>query len=302
MNEIVIETKQLRKQFGKVAAVDDVELQVHTNEVFGFLGPNGAGKTTTIGMLLGLVLPTSGEIRMLGSPVTPSRLVPLRRVGSLIGAPSFAPHLSGRNNLKMIGRLYPHVNGKRIDEVLELVALTYAAKRKAKGYSTGMKQRLGLAAALLHDPELIILDEPTSGLDPNGVREFRHIIHNLVEMGKTVFLSSHQLHEVQQVCNRVAILNKGRVVAQGRVDTLLAPQKAIRVRVPDEEMETAASIIAAVLRQSPQRHGNYLNIVGMELQEIIRVLTVEHGIIPTEIKAAENGLETLFAQLTQEAN
>lgn len=221
MNEIVIQTYGLEKKFGDVTAVASINLPVHAAEIFGFLGPNGAGKTTAIGMMLGLVHPTAGSVEILGETVTPNKTAPLRQVGALIGAPAFVPYFSGIANLRLVAKMYPEVDEKRIAEVLEMVGLTEAAKRKAKGYSTGMKQRLGLAAAILHSPKLIILDEPTSGLDPNGMRDFRRILRKLADNGTSIFLSSHLLGEVQQICDRVAIINKGKIVTQGVVSDLL---------------------------------------------------------------------------------
>ena len=222
MNEIIFETTNLSKRFGDVTAVNNVNLTVRRGQVFGFLGPNGAGKTTTIGMLLGLIHPTNGRIELFGQPVSPSQTRPLQKVGALIGRPTLLPYLSGRENLRLLAKLPPGSSKARIEEVLELVNMTDAADRKVNEYSTGMKQRIGLAATLLHHPDLIILDEPTNGLDPAGMREIREIIRSLAEDGTTVFLSSHLLHEVEQVCDEIAVINKGELVVQGAVDELLA--------------------------------------------------------------------------------
>lgn len=224
MTTIILQTENLSKQFGAVTAVDSVNLRVQQGEVFGFLGPNGAGKTTTIGMVLGLVHPTAGSIRLFDQTVTPGNNQALQKVGSLIGAPSILPYLSAKENLGLVARLHPPVDDGRVDEVLALIGLTEAAKRKVKGFSTGMKQRLGLGMALLHRPALIILDEPTNGLDPAGMREVRTLIRHLADEGITIFLSSHLLHEVEQVCDRIAVINKGQIVAQGAVNELLNQQ------------------------------------------------------------------------------
>ncbi len=217
----VLETHDLTKRFGDLVAVDRVNLRVERGECFGFLGPNGAGKTTTLSLILGLLYPTAGRIEILGEEVTPTRTAPLRHVGALVGTPGFLPYLSGRENLRLLARLYPDVDDRRVEEVLEQVGLREAAGRKVKGYSTGMRQRLGLAAALLHRPALLLLDEPTNGLDPLGRREVRRLLRTLTEAGTTVFLSSHLLHEVEQICDRVAILHRGRILAQGPVRSLL---------------------------------------------------------------------------------
>ncbi|NPA93616.1 MAG: ABC transporter ATP-binding protein [Chloroflexi bacterium] len=222
MRQPVIQLHNLHKRFGAVQAVRHLNLEVFSGECFGFLGPNGAGKTTTISMILGLLRPTAGRVVVLGEEVTPDHTAALRHVGALAGAPGFYPYLSGRANLRLLAALYPDVDDVRVEEVLALVGLQEAANRKAKAYSTGMKQRLGLAAALLHRPKLLILDEPTSGLDPVGMAEMRALLRKLTEEGITVFLSSHLLHEVEQTCDRVAILNRGQLVAQGPVADLLA--------------------------------------------------------------------------------
>ena len=204
--ETVLRTEGLEKRFGPVRAVDGVSLAVERGEVFGFLGPNGAGKTTTIGMVLGLIHPTAGEVFLFGEPLTPARPGVLRRVGALVGATAaLVPYLSARGNLHLVARLQGAKAAARIDEVLDLVGLREAADRKAGDFSTGMKQRLGLAMALLHQPDLLILDEPTNGMDPAGMREVRNMLRALADGGTTVFLSSHLLHEIQQ--SRGAVLN-----------------------------------------------------------------------------------------------
>ncbi len=225
MSVPVLRLQNLTKYYGEVRAVEDLTLEVYESECFGFLGPNGAGKTTTIGMILGLLWPTAGTVEVLGRRVTPVHSAPLRQVGALVGAPGFYPYLSGRDNLRLLARLHPQVDEARVDEVLEQVGLSGAARRQVRGYSTGMKQRLGLAAALLHRPRLLVLDEPTNGLDPVGMAEMRGLLRRLTRQGVTVFLSSHLLHEVEQVCDRVAILHRGRVVAQGPVADLLVGRR-----------------------------------------------------------------------------
>ena len=236
MINIILQTTNLTKIFGKHKAVDAVNITAYEGEVFGFLGPNGAGKTTTLGMTLGLVHPTAGEINVLGELVTPNHTHALKDVGALLGAPAFVPYLSAWDNVELVSRLSPGVDRKRIGEVLELVGLTDTAHKKVSKFSTGMKQRVGLAMALVHRPRFVILDEPTNGLDPAGMREIRQLIRSLAENGTSVLLSSHLLNEVQQVCDRIAVLNKGRVVAQGRVNDLLnGSRPTVRVSVPVAE-------------------------------------------------------------------
>ncbi len=221
MPKPVLRLQHLNKRFNDIQAVADLSLEVYPGECFGFLGPNGAGKTTTIGMILGLLRPSGGQVEIFGRAVTPTHTAPLREVGALAGAPEFYPYLSGRANLRLLARLYPSVDEARLEAVLARVGLEAAAHRKVKTYSTGMKQRLGLAAALLHRPRLLVLDEPTNGLDPVGMAEMRQLLRELAQDGVTVFLSSHLLHEVEQVCDRVAVLNRGHLLTVGPVADLL---------------------------------------------------------------------------------
>src|SRR5689334_12286426 len=218
-NTTIVETHGLTKRFGSgVLAVDSVDMSVRRGEVYGFLGPNGAGKTTTLRMLVGLIRPTSGAATVAGhAPGDPAGLA---RIGSLIESPGFYPYLSGRENLRVVADL-ASVKQKRVDEVLDIVELSSRAGRKFGTYSTGMKQRLGVAAALLKDPELLILDEPTNGLDPAGILEMRNLLRRLGHEGRTVFVSSHILSEVQQFADRIAVVHRGRCVAAGTVHELL---------------------------------------------------------------------------------
>jgi ABC-2 type transport system ATP-binding protein len=299
MSTFVLKTNDLSKKFGDFQAVDKVNLQVPQGVVFGFLGPNGAGKTTTISMVLGLLHPTAGRVEVLGEPVTPSHTNTLRRVGSLVGAPGMVPYMSGRDNLRLLARTHPQVDDRRVDEVLEQVGLVSAAHRKFQGYSTGMKQRLGLGAALLHRPSLLILDEPTNGLDPAGMREVRELLRALADDGVTVFLSSHLLHEVEQVCDQVAVINHGRIVAQGLVDELLGEQQVVRAWVPDTSQ--AADIIKSLEGVSRVRsNGTYIEIGGVSSEAVIRHL-VNQGLVPSQVTIGKNDLEEAFFKLTEEA-
>ncbi len=297
MNQIVLETKDLTKIYGKLRAVDAVNITAYEGEVFGFLGPNGAGKTTTLGMVLGLVHPTHGEVCVLGERVTPNHVHALKDVGALLGAPAFVPYLSAWDNLELVSRLTPQVDKKRIAEVLELVGLADSAHRKVGKFSTGMKQRVGLAMALVHRPRFVILDEPTNGLDPAGMREIRQLLRSLAENGTSVLLSSHLLNEVQQVCDRIAVLNKGAVVAQGRVDELLDGQKpSVRLTVNDTSAAVRALESLSGI-ENVQASGNTLIVIGVTSQDVMNHLLQQH-VIPTEITAQKSDLESLFMDVT----
>ena len=297
MSNIILETKDLTKTYGKQKVVDAVNITAHEGEVFGFLGPNGAGKTTTLGMALGLVHPTSGEVSVLGERVTPNHTGALKNVGALLGAPAFVPYLSAWDNVELVSRLTPGVDKKRITEVIELVGLKDAARKKVSKFSTGMKQRVGLAMALVHKPRFIILDEPTNGLDPAGMREIRQLIRSLAENGASILLSSHLLNEVQQVCDRIAVLNKGRVVAQGRVDELLNSNKpTVRVGTANPA-ETALVLQSIPGVESVQPNGSSVLVKGVESQAIMTHL-LAHNIIPTELTAQQSDLESLFMDVT----
>ncbi len=300
MTNSVLETRDLTKVYGNMKVVDAVNIAAYEGEVFGFLGPNGAGKTTTLGMALGLVHPTAGEVCIHGKPVRPDHVEALRDVGALLGAPALVPYLSAWDNLDLVGRLSKDVDKKRIAHVLDLVGLMDSARRKAGKFSTGMKQRLGIAIALINRPRFVILDEPTNGLDPAGMREIRQLLRSLVEQGTTVLLSSHLLHEVQQVCDRIAVLNKGRVVAQGRVDELLNAQKpAVRLTVRDV---CAAEQVIRSLPGVEQVNSNGMDtliVTGATSQSVMNQL-LQHHIIPSEITAHKSDLESLFLDVTAE--
>lgn len=298
-NQTILEIKNLKKHFGKFAAVDDVSLNANQGEVYGFLGPNGAGKTTTIGMLLGLIHPTAGSIRLFGQPVAPNDTRMLKRVGALVGAtPALLPYLTARQNLAVTAKLYPHIKPQRIDDLLTLVGLTDAADRKAGQFSTGMKQRLALANALYHSPDLLILDEPTNGMDPAGMREMRQLLRTLADQGVTVFISSHLLHEVEQICDRVAVLSRGRVVAQGTVAELMGDQQIVRIRVtaPNEAAQALQSLPSVT---SVEPNGAYLTVKGAGSEDVVKHL-VAQGIVPSEVSNLNTDLESLFLDLTQE--
>ena len=299
--EPVIRTWELTKRFGSTLAVDGLTMEVPQGEVFGFLGPNGAGKTTTIAMLLGLVRPTAGSAELLGQDLRRGLGHALRRTGATIESPAFYPYLSGRDNLRVVARVLGGAAETRIDSVLEQVGLGLRGGDKFKVYSMGMKQRLALAAALLNDPELLILDEPTNGLDPAGIQETRSLLRRMVdEQGKTVFLSSHLLHEVQQVCDRVMIIDRGRVIAQGRVEELLRRKESIEVELGEGEVERAETL----LRSQPWikgvvREGNRLRLAAdPEASRQVAEVLGKAGIFPCQLTRVSSTLEDFFLELT----
>jgi ABC-2 type transport system ATP-binding protein len=219
-DELVVETDGLTKSFGRRLAVDRIDLQIPRGSAFGYLGPNGAGKTTLIRMLLGLTRPTAGTYRLLGRPMPRERRAALARVGAIVEEPSFHRHLTGRENLWIVAAAREPAAHDRIAPALARTGLADRADDRVSTYSQGMRQRLGLARCLLADPELLILDEPTNGLDPAGIQEFRGFVASLVEEGRTVVLSSHLLDEVEKMCDHVAIVDRGRIVAQGSISEL----------------------------------------------------------------------------------
>jgi ABC-2 type transport system ATP-binding protein len=299
----VIRTFDLTKRFRNLTAVDGVNFEVQRGEVFGFLGPNGAGKTTTIAILLGLVHPSAGSAEVLGYDVRRGLGRALRRVGAIVETPAFYPYMSGEDNLRVFARVTSGTAEKRIPAVLEQVGLKGREKDKAGTYSLGMRQRLGLAAALVGDPELLILDEPTNGLDPAGMQEMRAFIRRLAdEEGRTVFLSSHLLHEVEQVCNRVLILNRGRVIAQGRVDELLRQAHAVEMRIA--EAERAAGMLAALdWVQGVNTEDDWLRVQAPpeRAPELLAALAAQ-DLFPFEVRPVIASLEQVFLELTGEMN
>ena len=292
----MIITRALTKRYGRVLAVDRVDLNVREGDRYGFLGPNGSGKTTVVRMLLGLVFATSGEIEVMGRPV-PSRVAEvLPKIGAMVEGPSCYGHLSGRANLALIDASGkgPGLRSRRqrIAEALERVGLAGVDNRAVKKYSLGMRQRLGLAAALLRAPRLLVLDEPANGLDPKGIRDMRDLLTELNNAGTTVFLSSHQLAEVEQLCTRVGIVDRGRLVLQQDLDTLRAPTGRVMVRTPD-----AASAAALLDGRLEQRDGDRLLVAGADPADI-NTLLVGAGLRVSEIGPERRSLEELMLAVT----
>ncbi|GAB4427033.1 MAG: ABC transporter ATP-binding protein [Chloroflexi bacterium OHK40] len=295
-----IETEDLTKRYGARLAVDGLTLRVERGEIFGLLGPNGAGKTTTIGMLLGLLRPSAGAARVLGHDVQRNPAAALRGVGAMIEAPALYPYLSGADNLRVLARA-GGLPDSRIAASLAAVELTARARDPARTYSQGMKQRLAIAGALLPDPELIILDEPTNGLDPAGTAEIRSLIRDLAAGGRTVLLCSHQLHEVEQLCGRVAILKAGRLVAEGQVAELLRRGQGLRVRVERDAARAAELAAALPWVAGVERAGDLLLVDAPagRAAELNAHLT-SAGVLVAEIGARGGSLEEFFLEVTGE--
>lgn len=245
MTTPVLRISHLTKSFGKRTVITDLSFDVKQGDVFGFLGPNGAGKSTTIRMILSLVAPDNGDIRIFGQSVTANKTSIFQKVGALIEDADFYENLTARTNLEILGRMQDIPN-KRIDEVLDLVQLSDRQNDKVKAYSHGMKQRLGIAQALLSEPELLILDEPTTGLDPRGMKDVRQLVRELSGQGMTIFLSSHLLHEVEQVCSSLAIINQGKLVVTGSVQELMQTTKLFTTEIHASPAEEAASVLRAL--------------------------------------------------------
>ncbi|WNI17192.1 ABC transporter ATP-binding protein [Actinacidiphila sp. ITFR-21] len=306
--EVVIETRGLTKRYHGTLAVDGLDLRVPRGSVFGFLGPNGSGKTTTIRMLMGLISPSAGSADVLGSPMPRAARTVLPRVGALIEGPALYGYLSGRDNLLRYDAADPAADPRtrraRVGAALDRVGLSAAAAKRAKAYSLGMKQRLGLAAALLQPRELLVLDEPTNGLDPQGMREIRTLVRELAADGTTVFLSSHLLDEIEQVCTHAAVMARGRLVTQGPVADLSAGvrgRRRIAVGTPDPAL--AAEVLAAhgvrELTAAGERVTGELPVAPPDLAELTAAL-VAAGVRVRAFGPERASLEDAFVALTGE--
>jgi ABC-2 type transport system ATP-binding protein len=304
----VIEIRGLRKEYhsrGRVhAAVDSLDLAVPAGGVYGFLGPNGSGKTTTIRCLLGLVGATAGRISLLGvkSPRDLGRVV--NRIGSIVETPTFFPNFSAQRNLSLLAGI-AGVPASRVDAALSSVGLRPRAKQAVRGYSLGMRQRLGIAAALLKDPELLILDEPANGLDPAGIKEIRDLLRHLGSEGRTVFVSSHLLTEVQQTCDRVAILARGRLVSEGPVDEVIARGRPAGVvaRLPNPDDLPRAVDVLSSAGLAASCDGEHLDVALDPCDaERITALLAHAGMYVRDLRPVERDLETVFLELTGESS
>ena len=301
LQTLAIETMGLSKHYGQHRAVDTLDLAIHQGSVFGFLGPNGAGKTTTIRMLLGLIRPTSGGGRILGHDIMHERAAILPHIGAIVESPAFYLYLSGRDNLRALGRTVGNEDMHRIAEVLDKVGLADRAKDKVRTYSLGMKQRLAIAAALLNNPQIIFLDEPTNGLDPAGTVEIRELISQLGASGHTIFISSHLLHEVEQMCTEVAIINHGKMVTEGRVTGLLRQDTSLLVEAEP----------LSIVQEVSERFGVSIQVVGPRSVKValppertpeLMTALVSAGAQVYQIAPQHSSLEKLFLELTNESH
>jgi ABC-2 type transport system ATP-binding protein len=294
----IIQLEHVSKRFGQQLAVDDVTLDVPRGRCFAWLGPNGCGKTTLIRMMLGLARPTAGSIRLRGCVVPDDIRGALSRVGGIVEEPRFYPYLSGRRNLDVWAAHHGGEARARIPAVLERVALSERADDKVKTYSLGMRQRLGVARALLNDPELLVLDEPTNGLDPQGTREVRSLITDLARDGVTVFLSSHLLSEVEQICTDVGVMSAGRLVWQGRLADL-RDQQAARVRVETAEPTAAADVLGRLgLGEVRSTDGTVTAALGEQAPEAVVAELVRCGVGVRGFAVERASLEEQFVGLT----
>lgn len=296
--EYIVETQKLTKKFSKDTAVSNLELRIPKGEIYGFLGPNGAGKTTTIRMLLGLMKPSAGSIHIFQKDLTKERIQILKKVGSLVENPSYYPHLTAYENLEAVRKIL-QVPKSRIDEVLEIVRLSDVANKKVKGFSLGMKQRLGIATALLSNPELLILDEPTNGLDPSGIIEIRNLIKRLPsEYGMTVLISSHLLSEIDQIATKVGIVAKGQLIFQDSIEAMRkhAKQK-ISIKVNDTEQAWRTLLGKGI--QADYKNGllALANTDDTYVAEAIRLL-VQEGFSIYRVEEQKQSLEDIFLQMT----
>jgi ABC-type multidrug transport system ATPase subunit len=293
----IIQVDSLSKRYGNLHAVDGVSFSVDAGQIFGFLGPNGSGKTTTIGMMLEIINPTSGRISLFGgTSLTEAR----KRIGATLETPNFYPYLSGLDNLRIVASI-KKANATAIDKALSVVKLSSRQKDKFKTYSLGMKQRLALASAILNNPDLVILDEPANGLDPEGIREIRDIIKSLAAEGKTIFLSSHLLNEVEQTCTHLAVIKKGKLLTQGSMAEIVSKNVVVSLKSAD----------VAALRQTVAEYPDYIS-AAIDRDEVIAELKTDNlsglnqfladkGIFVSHLSQRKRSLEDAFLELTSDA-
>ncbi len=304
MSTVVLQTRKLTKRYKGRAVVNQLDLTVHADEIYGFLGPNGAGKTTTMRLILGLVLPDEGVIEVAGVDAILHRQRALRQVGAVVEAPSFYPDLSARHNLMHLGALSGDCRRPRVEEVLELVGLQHVADDRVGTFSFGMKQRLGLAQALIPDSKLVLLDEPTNGLDPHGIKDTRELMRRLCrDLGVTIFLSSHLLSEVEQVCDRVGIIDQGQKILEDRVAALLKLEHVLYVEVGDPA-QAQGLLSARGWRCEPTgRHNGSTGRLKVHADSAtaaeVNECLVRAGVRVHQLLPATHSLEQLFVTLTE---
>ena len=294
-----IETEGLTKRYGSITAVDNLSLQVPDAGVFGLLGPNGSGKTTSMGMLLGLIRPTAGSIRLFGNVVEGVHPDSLRRIGAIVEEPNFYPYLSGRDNLRYFQGITSRETPGEVDHLLEMVGLSDRANSKVGTYSLGMKQRLGIAYTLLGDPDMLLLDEPTNGLDPAGMAEVRDLIRHLGGSGRVVLLSSHVLHEVEQVCDSLAILSNGKLIAQGEVADLLSRGRE-RIRMRTTDNARAVQVLSSLewVEHVTSDDNSILVTAPSDRSSELSAALSESEIYVTEMAVPRMSLEQYFLEVT----
>jgi ABC-2 type transport system ATP-binding protein len=298
--ECALRARDLHKRFGSIRALRGVSLTVDRGQVVGFLGPNGAGKTTTIGIVLGLVHPTAGTVELFGEPVPSGGGRARRRVGALVGEPALLLDRSARQNLACAACLHPDLPAGRVDEMLEAVGLSAVAGRRVSGFSTGMKQRLGLAMAMLHRPDLLVLDAPCGGLDPEGVQRLRSLLRSLADQGTAILLSSHLLHEVELICDRVTVVHQGLVVADDSVGDLRNGFPERISITTDRCPETARALAELPGARDVVVSAGSVGVSGVPGAAVMRHL-VASDLAPAEVTMVRPDLEAMFLQLTKEA-
>jgi len=300
VSDVVLRTRGLVKRFGTLTAVDQLDIEVHRGEVVGLLGPNGAGKSTTIGMILGLVRPTAGTAEVMGRDVWRDRENALAKSGAIVETPAFYPYLSGRDNLTALALIRGGASRARVDLLLERVGLSARAKSKYRTYSLGMKQRLGIASTLLSDPPLVILDEPANGLDPAGQREIRELVRELAKEEHGVLLASHLLYEVEQICDRVLVINKGKLIVSGTIAEVTAGAGTIDIAVGDPARAAATlRALPGITDVQEMKSGVKVTAEPARGADVNRALAAA-GIYASAIVPHKSSLEDVFLEITDE--
>ncbi|MBT9283832.1 MULTISPECIES: ABC transporter ATP-binding protein [Bacillus] len=297
MNDQIVVTHDLTKKYKKHTSVDGLNLRIRRGEIYGFLGPNGAGKTTTIRMLLGLIKPTKGNIEIFGQNLNKNRLQILQRIGSLVESPTYYGNLTGYENLEAVRRLRG-LPEQRVNEVLETVRLSKVANRLTKEYSLGMKQRLGIAVALLSSPDLLILDEPTNGLDPSGIQEIRELIKELPKSGMSVIVSSHLLSEIDQMATQVGIINNGKMIFQDSIASLHQKRKPLLKVGVSDVIEAKTILNRKGLKVDLQKNYLWLSQTEPEFVSEINSILLHSGLSVFRLEEKTRSLEDIFLELT----